>query len=317
MKFSKTNTLLIFLILSFFLIESAGFDFYAHSIIYYFNKEQLTHSYSIFNSNLILPRYGLLSSIYEFFSSISLPLGYVALFLLYYPIKDLVQLLNLKFYNKIEISKFLFILFISLLVFFYSGLTISILYIISFLLTKKKVRLLGIFFHPVTFFLFPIIAFFVMDRKSKFVLLLFYIIFIFFCFIFTRYQLQNSFSSNLIKFEIEISSIFELVLFTYDAKYNEINLMILVIIIFFIFLKNSKSIFSKMITYLNIKFFSFYQLSLILLTILISIQSYFFYNDRPTLLSSIYKKNNVIFISWFDFSEKDPNLSLDILMDQR
>jgi hypothetical protein len=317
LNFSKSNITLILILLCFFLIESTGFDFYAHSVIYYFNKEQLTHSYLMFNGDIILPRYGLLSSIYEIFSSLRIPLGIVVLFLIYIPVKDLVQFLNLKFNSRIELKKIVFIFFVSILIFFYSGLSISILYMISFFLTQKKERLLGVLFHPVILFLFPILAFFILDKKLIYYLIKLYITFFLYCFLFTKYQLQSSFSSDVIKLEIEASTLVDLFVYTYQAKYIEINTIIICLFIFLFFLKKSKSFLSNLFSIFKIKLLSYSQLVLTLLAMVLFIQIYFIYNNRPTLLSSIFNNSLIIDISWFSFGTKDNNLTLDLLMDQR
>lgn len=317
MKFNKQKILTKFLVFCFLLVESTGFDFYAHSVIYYYNNIQITHSYSILENFITLPRYGILSSIYEFVSSIGLPIGLIVSILIFLPINSIVNKFNFSNKKKIKLELIILVLFISVLIFFYSGLSISILYILSFLITKNKFYLIGVFFHPVTIFIFPILTIIMFNRRTKFLVLIFYIIFILYCYIFTKYLLQTCFNNEIVKFYIDSDNIMDLLSYTYELKPNEINLMIIISFLFLLIANNSKNILTKIVKSFNKNIFYLKHLNIILLSSLIFLQLYFNLKDRATFFNSFLSNNKVVYITWFDFGSKDFKASFETLSDQR
>lgn len=317
MKINKQKFLIKLFLLSFLLVESTGFDFYAHSIIYYYNNIQITHSYSLLDNFIIIPRYGFLSSIYEFASSIGLPLGIIVLIIIYLPINSIINHFDFSSRTKVKFDKIILVGFLAVMIFFYSGLSISILYILSYLITKKKFYLIGAFFHPVTIFLFPILAIFIFNFRTITYLFILYLIFFSYAFLSTKYLLQNSFNNEIIKFNIDNENFIDLLKFTYELKPNEINLMIIITIVFLYIANSSKYFFMNLFNVANKKLISIKQINLFLFVSLILLQSYFNIRDRATFFNSILSNNKVINVTWFDFGEKNFNASFETLNELR
>jgi hypothetical protein len=304
-----TNSRLILLkvlIINLFLLETTGFDFYSHSTIHYFFNEQITHSYALFDSLIILPRYGLLSSLYEFSSRLGLPLGYLALALIYPPVN---VILNFIFKNKIfrtvRVKEMGLILFVCYLVLFYSGLSLSALYILAYIISNNKCFLFGTFFHPISIFISPILFFFIMKKREFFIYLILFFTFLLYCFLLTKYELQTAFKSEIIKLYIEKDVFFELLEYSYNQKSGQINLLLCFLLISFFFRNKAMSIFvaiSKLSTFsicrikhVNLMVFLFIFSFTIILT----------FKGRPNFYNSLFVSNDVIYISWFDFGDKD------------
>lgn len=316
----KSNNLLYlkFLILNLFLLETTGFDFYSHSTIHYFFNEQITHSYALFSSKIILPRYGLLSSIYEIFSRVGIPLGYIILILIFLPLNLIINyIFNQNNNSKLNLSSLLFIIFLSYLILFYSALSLAILYIIAFVLSKKKFYLFGTFFHPVSIFLAPLILFFILKKYQYFIYMIFYMIFFYYCYLFTKYDIQTAFNGDNIKLYIEKEVFFEIIEYTYIYKSDQINSLLIFIFIFILFRKKGKSIFNFIVKILNIKFITLRSLNVFILFFIIVINIVLYYNSRSNLYNSLFKNNDVIYVSWFDFGTKDYIDSFDKLNNNR
>jgi hypothetical protein len=86
---------------------------------------------------------------------------------------------------------------------------------------------------------------------------------------------------------------------------------------FLLIANNSKNIITKIANTFNKKILNANQLNLILLSSLIIIQIYFNSKDRATFLNSFLSSNKVIYITWFDFRNKDFKASFDTLNNQR
>ena len=177
--------------------------------------------------------------------------------------------------------------------------------------------MIGIFFHPVTIFIFPILAIAILNTRAKIILLIFYIFFLFYCYFFTKYLLQTSFNTEIVKFNIDVENIVDLFKYTYELKFNEINLMIIISILFLFFANKSKNIFTKLINSLNKKILNVRQINIILMTSLIILQLYFNTKDRATFFNSFLSDNKVIYVTWFDFGVKDFTASFETLSDAR
>lgn len=304
-----TNTrlrLLKLLIINLFLLETTGFDFYSHSTIHYFVNEQITHSYSLFDSLIILPRYGLLSSIYEFASRIGLPLGYIALFLIYAPVNIIINFLfHDSFDDSIRVKELGFILFICYLVLFYSGLSLSILYILAYIISKKNYFLLGTFFHPVAIFISPILFFFILKKRELLFYLLLCSIFLLYCFFFTKYEFQTAFKSDIIKLYIEQGLVLELLEYSYTYKSDQINSLLIFLLVFALFRKKGNSIFLVLNKLFSIPICRIKHINLLIFLFIFSLTVFFSIKGRPNIYNSLFGSNDVVYVSWFDFGEKN------------
>ena len=178
MQISKKS--FFFLILSCLLLfsNSTGFDLYHHAVSYYFNNEDINHSYLLIDE-IILPRYLILSVIYELLSKVGLPLGWAALFLTLFPIHFI--FCSSFFSNKkISVIYELFLLILLIyLIFFYSGLNLATIWLLAYIFSQRKIFLLGALFHPVSLILY-LLTLVIMKRIKH----LFFFILIFFFFFF-------------------------------------------------------------------------------------------------------------------------------------
>ncbi len=316
-----TNTrlkILKVLITSLFLLETTGFDFYSHSTIHYFVNEQITHSYALLDSLIILPRYGLLSSIYEFASRIGLPLGYLVLLLIYAPVNIILNFLFHDITNdSIRVKEFGFILFICYLVLFYSGLSISILYILAYIISKKKVFLFGTFFHPVAIFISPIMFFFILKKRRFWFYLFLCSFFLLYCFFFTKFELQTAFKSDIIKLYIEQDLVLELLEYSYTYKGDQINSLIIFLLVFALFRKKGSSIFLVLNKLFSLPICRIKHINLMIILFIFSFTVIFSIKGRPNIYNSLFITNDVIFVSWFDFGDKDYLESFEKLNNSR
>lgn len=304
-----TNSRLIllkFLIINLFLLETTGFDFYSHSTIHYFFNEQITHSYALFDSLIILPRYGLLSSLYEFSSRLGLPLGYLALALIYPPVN---VILNFIFKNKIfgtiSVKDMGLIFFVCYLVLFYSGLSLSALYILAYLVSMNKLFLVGTFFHPISIFICPILFFFILKKREFLNYLTLFFAFLLYCFLLTKYELQTSFKSEIIKLYIEKDVFFELVEYSYNQKSDQINLLLCFLLISFFFRNKAKSIFVVLSKLSTLPICRIKHINVALFFFIFSFTIIFTYKGRPNFYNSLFVSNDVMYVSWLDFGQKE------------
>jgi len=309
-------TFLRILVYLLFLSNSVGFDFYSHSVIYYFNKYTITHSYLIFDT-ISLPRYGILSVIYELISRSGIPLGYSVVFLLCPPILIITRYLFTSINNfKIDFYRIFIFFLLCYLVLFYSGTSLAILYITSFFISKNKYFLLGVFFHPILILVSLISFCFVLNKKIFIWFLAVFSLIFYLFFIGTKFQILTCFAVDNIKLNIEKDILIELFDYTYSNKSGEINLFItlffLVIFVTKTFVGNIFNTFKKIkirLSFLNTYLFIF----------LICINSYFFFNGADSLILDIFrlKISDVVYISWFDFGNSDYKGSFDNINESR
>ena len=176
----------------FFLNDTTGFDFYSHSIIYYFNDHAISKSHDFFGN--VIPRYILLSYIYSGFSIIGIPLGYVAILLIFFPIYKMISSISAD--KQIEL-----VIVIPVLVYlslFYSAFSVSIIWFFAFLFSKNKIFLMGFLFSPFSLILYY--AYSVMTLNFRLVVLLTLILLTFLGFnqiLLPNDQQQTSFGVNI------------------------------------------------------------------------------------------------------------------------
>lgn len=292
-----------------FISISTGFDFYAHSVSYYFYDQQINYNDILF-FNIAQPRYLLLSIIYEFFSRMGVPLGYVALFLLIYPIYNIVKNLKIYKYKSYNFYQILVLFFLIYSSFYYSGLSLVILWLLAAALSKKNIFLFGGLFHPVGVVLF-IITFLFISRKKLFIYLFILVFFYFFLYISNMFGLLTSFGYENIRFNSNYVDFSSLLIQVINKKHNEIlQLLFASMLLYFgIGISKRRNIFA-MITKYSLSFGRRFYIRVIfiriaMIFIIIILHIYMF--QKQTLINNIYTFNisNPIYISWFDFGEKD------------
>jgi hypothetical protein len=157
----NSRVLITLLVTSLIFLNTLGFDLYAHAIWYSDGNEVIAHfrSYELFG--IKLPRYLLLSYIYEITAQYKIPLGWVAFLLQLLANYNLLvksDLIKLAPMNINEMVKRIVILnVIFYLNVTYSAASLSLLWALSYKLRPKKIFILGAFFHPIGFITFLII----------------------------------------------------------------------------------------------------------------------------------------------------------------
>ncbi len=299
LKISLSATFLVFLSLILFLSETAGFDFYAHSMIYYFYDQNITHSYMFFDS-VVVPRYFLLSIVFETFSRIGVPLGYIVMALVILPVYTIFSSISRRERgDKLSIFSVLMIFMVFVLTFFYSGLSLVILFAIAYFLTLNRFFLIGGLFHPVGCPLFIVLLFIYRIKDLFFFLLL--ITFTALAFwLSSQFNLFTSCMPINIKFFVNIESALDLLLLSYSKKKTEIIVAILLSLALIIFKK--KSNLSVLRVYIHKK------LALLLFICFVAFVGAYMYN-KPGLsfIKSIItaRVDDVMYATWFDWGEKD------------
>jgi hypothetical protein len=300
--------------------QSTGYDIYAHSLIYYFNFEKITHSYLVFDSDILFPRYGLLSIVYELSRNLGIPMGWIACFLVFLPLYNIIY----KFGSWKVVFERPVYLIISLtciiLIYFYSGLSLVVLWLLAFLVTGRVFFIAGSFFHPVGVFLGLFALFLSPKRWMAFCYYLFFssLLIVFMSVNSCCYNIMESINSNNVKFDINFNDLIELLFYSYEVKANEMNLLFLIlifIILFKIFNKSDDWQYSKII---RIRVKSIYTKSIVS-TLFLAIILNVFIRDINSLLLSILTFNltDSIYITWFDFGSRNRDLDVWLVEDSR
>ncbi len=182
------------------------------------NEFALQMNRSVFLFGFEFPRYLVLSGIYHVSSFIGFPIFFVIAFLIYLPFFHILRSI---FYSnrKVSIFDLCVVSVVFLTIFFYSALSLSILWFIAFYYTRKFIFSL-LYFHPISLAFLPFIWFF--QRKILFR----HILTNSFLFFALNYFLSGGGSSSMAK-PIEVDSInfFNVVLYAVGSKYKEIVVM--------------------------------------------------------------------------------------------
>lgn len=282
--------------------NSMGFDVYAHGVLFYFHEYILNHTDLLFN-NIVMPRYLLLSYIYEITRILGVPLGVVVSLLVAYPTYSIAKSVSKSNQKKLILSNVALLTIVLGLSFTYSGLSLVLLWMIALLVTNQSVFLIGALFHPVGF----ILAVTLIIVKRLYIAKFVFMVFLFFLFLYISTQLGYFTSSKYynirydINFDIEkLSLLFDTVI---SSKFNEIIVLVVIITISFlaksnlaIIIKKAQKIYIKRFTV----FFSYF-------IILCLINLYFVLSGKHTLLIDVIKFDisDPIYATWFDWGERD------------
>ncbi|MBQ4860874.1 hypothetical protein J8L98_04080 [Pseudoalteromonas sp. MMG013] len=305
MKFltvDKNGLFFSFIAVFLFACNSTGFDFYSHSVSYYFYDSVINSSDLLFG-HVVLPRYLMLSYIYEFFSRLGIPLGWVSMILIVYPVNKIaVGLIN----NATNVcgksySVYVCVLmgFSFLLCFFYSGLSLVLLWFLAYLITKKRVFLFGGVLHPVGIVIFLAgLIFLKRDLLKFFAILLCTLLLFYVC---SQLSLFTASANTTYRYDLNFKTVSIVLTHVYERKANE--LMGLAVLLGFSVLAKA-----KLLESVNV-FNRVYIPSILLKTGSIGICLIFFFLmiDRPSLINSLifFDYNDVIYASWFDWGAKD------------
>ncbi len=307
----------IFISLTIFIIfstQSIGYDLYAHSLIYYFNDELITHSYELELLNLLIPRYFLLSYIYEFTREFGIPSGWVAFTLSCVPF----LYINNKYGIEEEDGKhkIFFIIYLTCILFviFYSALTLSLLWLMAFFVSRKPFFILGSFFHPLgaVLSLLYMLSFF-KNIKLLFFYSIFFTLFLLISWIDSYYNFFKSISNYNIRYVINLSNIYDLLIYSFFSKINEILLLAFIIFLSFLFRYNSllTRFINCFLGTLSTKIVVIFFLTLLFINALI--------RDNTSLISYIVRDDSslVVDVTWFSFGSRDSFLNFRDLDESR
>ncbi|OQX06983.1 MAG: hypothetical protein BWK73_29320 [Thiothrix lacustris] len=282
-----------------FLSQTTGFDLYSHSISYYYYEQSIDHAYLFFDK-LIFPRYGLLSILYELASRMGMPIALFAFSLTIIPnyiiIKSIITKEIFRFHDLLTIS---FILILNL---FYSGLTLVLLYLISYLIIKDRKLLIGGLLHPIGILIFALGALFTRILIQYTIILILFFTLIFFT---SDNQVFYAQAHNDFKKTIDFSTIALDLQDAIERKKQEIFGGMLIISLGF-FLTRRKNILSRILKIFNLKIKKLTLLKgSVMLTLLLSV--YMALKPSPNFITAILSAdiNQVIYVSWFDWGERD------------
>ncbi len=163
LNFDKSGLTLVFISISGILFHTPGFDFYGHALTYSFDYP-INWGYFI-GQKIFLPRYLLLSDIYELFSLTSIPIGWLMSSLLIIPAY---QIGKSDIYKSLKSEKLFMQFFIFTVSLLFAATNLGILWIVSFFMTNNYFFLIGFLFHPVCVILiFPIALVSLFKREIK------------------------------------------------------------------------------------------------------------------------------------------------------
>lgn len=293
---------ILFLTLIIFGAQSIGYDLYAHSLIYYFNNESITHSYLFDDLKLILPRYLLLSYVYEIFREIGIPSGWIALMLTFVPIISIHSTIA-KWDKGLHYLRPILVLLCVLASYFYAGLTLSLLWLVALIVTKRKLFIIGSFFHPVGLIAVLFFIVFTSDKLKKILsLLACYILLFGISYATEDNGIFKSISDENIKLTISLSGIVDLVVFAYLNKETEVTFAMSVIAL--MYFARRRSIFGIGLAFRILNLIN-YKLLYVFLTSLIAFNA--MARDRDSLILSVatMKIGHVVYITWLDFGERN------------
>lgn len=311
MKINKLGFLLCVLTFLCLATFSTGFDLYAHSVIYYKFEYPISHTYLLFEE-IVMPRYLLLSYIYEITRRLGIPIGVVAFILVAFPTYNLALYISQNSRkNSLQISNIFILGSILLLTLLYSGLSLVLLWIIALLTTRKKVFLLGILFHPLGLILGLMSSLVFREYLKTYI----YIVFIFFMSLYLLSS-QAYFTSSIpvnIKYKVtldkdEISKLFST---AFDSKANEFYGIFIILTFSYFAQTKLKAIFSYL---KNLKIPKVIVLSIFFFTIFAS-NIYFIFNNRHSLIIDTISFNisDPVYITWYDWGSRDINESKESL----
>lgn len=302
---------LFFYVLLIFFSQSTGYDLYAHSLIYYFNWEVITHSYELQDSGIYLPRYGLLSFIYEWGRNFGVPIGWVAFSLVYFAINDIYKKLE----EKSRVHRLMIVLSTSILMFFYSALSLTLIWIVAAQVTRKNLYLIASVFHPVSLILVGVYILY-SDSKLKKISIYFFSVstVVALSYIDSHiFNIANTVNGDIVKLSIDIEKIPDLIIYAYDLKSNEINSVLLAVVFIFGVRQKIFSLVKAMVptVLLNIN------VALILFSLLFLSNAIFRITPSPLGVFFGGEFSDPIYLTWMDFGGRNETLDFWTEYDKR
>lgn len=300
LSFDKSGLILVFISIIGILFQTSGFDFYAHALSHSFDvlKYPLNRGFLI-GEKIFLPRYLLLSDIYQLFSLTPIPLGWILSFFVIYPSY---QIGKSSYYKSLKSEKLFVQFLIFCFSFLYSGTNVGLLWIIAFFATNNYFFLIGILFHPVCVSLIILITFISLIKREKkpiFFCLILLIIYIIIVRIKSDLGIPYDISEYPLRGVLTLKTTWALALYTLtNSKSKLLVILVFMFLVFILSLKNIRLIFSNLANTYFLKrilsfpiFWSFFISFLLINSI-----------EKKTLINSIYSYKQLplpMEITWF------------------
>lgn len=311
-KFGFILGLLSFLCLASF---STGFDLYAHSVIYYIYDYPNTHAYLLFEK-IVMPRYLLLSYIYEITRRLGIPIGVVVVTLVSYPVYNMGKYMsnNIK-KGALSISQIFIVVSILILSFFYSGLSLVLLWLMALLITRKKIFLIGVLFHPLGLFLGGLLCLFFRSYLKGYIIIISVTLISFFLLTSQGYFTSSMIDNIRYRLPLSKEETMGLIIFSYESKVNELYAMVLILIVAYLSKTKLKRVVHhiKKLNFPKVTVLSFCFLSIMALNF------YFISKERHSLIIDTLSLNisTPIYYTWYDWGIRDLSGNKESLTLQR
>ena len=305
--FIKNKYILFLVIFSLLSFQSIGYDLYAHSVIHHFNYEKITYVFTLFNDGFIIPRYGLLSYFYEFSRNLGVPLGWLALVLVYVPVFSLSKISINYSYRINRIIHTILGMTLMVLIYFYSAMSLVIIWILALILTGNRFFLIGSTFHPAGFLLGLLYSIMFPNRiKNLIIFLIPFILMAILSFININNLISLEFiNGENIKHSVEIGLIRELIIFVFENKPLEFSLGIIIFIVGFL----SKGLLRSYVFPIKFQRKNIPQTGYILILVIpyTILMMNSLMRDGESLFLSIMqlKYSDNIYITWMNFGARD------------
>lgn len=309
LNFDKSGLTLVFISISGILFHTTGFDFYSHALTYSFDIP-LNWGYLI-GEKIFIPRYLILSEIYQLFALTSIPLGWIISSLLIFPSY---QIGKSNLYKSLKSEKFFVQFLIFCLSLFYSGTNLGILWVIAFFATNNFFFLIGILFHPVCVSLIlpiTVISLIKKERKPIIFCLILFITYFLITTIKSDLGIPYDISENPIRAVLTPETTWFLAKYTLTESKSKLPVIIVFCFLVFIFtLKNNRLIFSNLVNSYFLKRILYFPIiwSFIITFLLINstgkktlVNSIFSYERFPLTMEIAWvSRKNVINFDHFD-----------------
>lgn len=205
-----------------------GFDLFFHIFSYQPSPEfglSLNRGHYIFGEEV--PRYLFLSGIYSLSSLLGFPIFWCAVIIVAVPFYFLI---NEMFVNRktIFVSDYILLLSVFIFMVFYSALSVSIIWVLVFLYTRKPIFGFGIF-HPAALLFLPLL---ISHFRFKFRYLLSCC---FLLFVLLYFSSSGGRQSMALPVVVEFHNIVDIVILVLELKYKEFAFVLSLAVFLFIF----------------------------------------------------------------------------------
>jgi len=276
-----------------FSLQSTGFDLYGHSVAFFYEYGEQYYGYDVFGL-CVVPRYLLLSTIYEFGRDAGIPLGWVCISLFILPVLSIFRHINGS-PRSMQIMEIFILLIVFYCAFFFSSINLSLVWLIAYLTSRKGIFMLGAFFHPVSFLIYFLIFILVRRQFFKFLILAF-AVFGFFI-LNDLLDFLESVNQDYIRYSVNFDSLLSLGLFFLETKGIYLYLVLFFTLLFFF-----RTYFHKFYC-LKIRYCHFFISIAMVWVIGVGVV---FMHDKPSLFGELSggPTNPVVYVTWFDFGYK-------------